>query len=128
MPEYKIKISYGTGDSFENREEESYLELTWKNLDVAKENLVRIKEHYEMYKGYNAHHSKKLPDIWLRDSRYKEWYVDKGPDRVHYATQCIYLKTDDGNNMQMSCFWCGYFESLISAEIELDNSDMKISF
>lgn len=41
---YRIKISYSTGNSFGSEDTWDYLELTWKNLDVAKENLQRIKE------------------------------------------------------------------------------------
>lgn len=46
----------------------------------------------------------------------------------YFAQECIILKTDDGKNYQLSAFWCGYFEHLYSAEIEMDNSDMKILF
>lgn len=48
---YRIKISYLTGDSFGTQDTYDYLELTWKNLDIAKENLQRIKEHYELYEA-----------------------------------------------------------------------------
>lgn len=46
MKEYKIEISYRTGNSFGGEDEISELELTWKNLDIAKENLQAIKEHW----------------------------------------------------------------------------------
>jgi hypothetical protein len=49
------------------------------------------------------------------------------PDE-YYATNCLKLKADNGNSMQLSAFWCGYFETLYGAEIEADDSDMKISF
>lgn len=33
---YKIKISYRTGDSFNSFDTEDTIELTWKNLEIAK--------------------------------------------------------------------------------------------
>jgi hypothetical protein len=42
---YQIKISYRTGNSFGSHDEERTLEHTWKNKDIARENLDRIKEH-----------------------------------------------------------------------------------
>ena len=49
MIEYKIKYSYRTGDSFNTSEGEDTLEYVWTDLDVAKEALKRIKEHYKWY-------------------------------------------------------------------------------
>ena len=42
---YKIKIYYSTGNSFGTYNTETYLELTFKDLEIAKANLIRIKEH-----------------------------------------------------------------------------------
>ena len=40
--------NYNTGDSFSSESGlESFLELEWTNLDIAKANLVRIQEHYK---------------------------------------------------------------------------------
>jgi hypothetical protein len=156
MPHCKIKISYTTGDSFGHNDKEDYLELTWQNLDNAKENLNRIKEHYEMYrsfKGYNFEKKETRQQIVDRN-RSKEWFVnmpklycistgntinEKDKEKVgegnweyrpdpYYAERCLYLKADNGNSMQLSAFWIGHFEILHGAEIEIDNSDMRISF
>ncbi len=57
MGEYKIKLYYSTGNSYMSEDVYDYLELTWKNLNIAKENLQRIKEHYAMHReldGYNS--------------------------------------------------------------------------
>lgn len=43
---YKIKIEYKTGNSFGSHDEEGEIEYKWENLEIAKENLKRIKEHY----------------------------------------------------------------------------------
>ena len=56
---YRIKISYLTGDSFGTQDTYDYLELTWKNLDIAKENLQRIKEHYELYEAVDSYRTNK---------------------------------------------------------------------
>ena len=47
---------------------------------------------------------------------------------AYFATNCLKLKTDNGKLMQMSAFWCGYFEKLQEVEIVLVETDMKISF
>lgn len=45
-----------------------------------------------------------------------------------YAQNCIKLYADNGNVFQMSCPWCGYFETLYSVEIENVINDLKIEF
>lgn len=157
MPEYRIKISYLTGNSLGSENATDYLELTWKDIDVAKENLIRIREHYEMHRGigsYSYGSNKFTKEQWFAKSKDKEWFVnhpklfcissnnainesDKQkvgegnweyrPDD-HYAKHCLRLKADNGNSMQISAFWCGHFETLYEAEIEINNDDMKISF
>lgn len=154
MQEYRIKIDYMTGNSFGSENTSDYLELTFKDLNVAKENLKRIKEHYEMYQDIEGWRSTKTRDQWYEENINKDWFVNKPklwniklneviderkkelhsqedlqykPDD-YYATHCLYLYIDEGVQIQMSAFWCGYFETLNSAEIEADSSDMKITF
>ena len=155
LPKYQIKISYTTGNSFESEDEERFLDLTWENVEVAKENLRRIASHYEMYKDIEESYSKKKkPEQWYKESNSKSWFVnspklfcinsncainEKDKDKVgkdnweyrpdtHIANYCINLITDDGTQMRMGAFWRGHFQTLNEAEIEVDNSDMKISF
>jgi hypothetical protein len=120
---YKIKIYYQTGNSFGSEDTSDYIELTWKNLDIAKENLDYIKEHYEMYSDLNgySYRKKRSNDETIELYKDKPWFV------AEYDF-CLKLKTDDGQFMQISAFWCGYFEALHEAEIIADTSDMKISF
>jgi hypothetical protein len=149
---YRIKISYRTGNSFRSEDTEDTLEIGWNNLDIAKQNLQFIKEHYEMYKDLDAYTPKKSKEQWYELNQNKEWFVyekvlyykDNAIDERHrfkynnedlkympdntMAQNCIKLKLDNGNDFQMWCFWCGYFETLYSAEIEMDDSDMKITF
>ena len=62
--------------------------------------------------------------------KHEDWFVNI-PNRRggidDMAEYCVYLIADNDNQMQLSCFWCGYFEQLIGAEIETDNSDMKFT-
>ena len=61
LKKYRIKISYQTGNSFGSEDTTDYLEITWDDIDIAKENLQRIREHYEMYKeldGYRINGSR----------------------------------------------------------------------
>ena len=125
---YKIKISYTTGYSFHNRNAEDYIDLTWEDLFVAKMNLQFIKEHYQQYKKFNSYSSRVDNEELYDFNKDKTWFVKSDKDKIFYAGHCIKLKTDDGKDFQMSCFWCDYFEGLISAEIEIDNSDLKIEF
>lgn len=151
---YKIKIDYSTGDSFNSYNEIRYIDLEWSNLDVAKENLQRIREHYQQYTDVEYCRTLTQKYIIYNKNRPNDWFVYKPriisklngciidekekneigdekweyvPDD-YYAEYCIRLKTDDNKDYQISAFWCGYFEQLYSAEIEIDNSDMKITF
>lgn len=117
---YRIHISYKTGDSESFCDAEHTLEVGWNDLAVAKENLQFIKQHYIMYRDLRWEEIK-TREQWCEYAHDKFWFVNNNFD-------CIKLKLDNGNVFQMSCFWCGNFESLHSAEIIVDNSDMKIEF
>ncbi len=132
---YKIKINYNTGDSFGTEEGlETTLEFTWKSLQIAKENLIRIKEHYEYYQLLNKKYStlsKKEIEKQIKIAKSKDWFTTSEYNRDgEYA---LVLKTDDGTSCQISTtMWVGYFESLNYAEIVLvsaeNDNNMKISF
>jgi hypothetical protein len=125
MTNYKIKYVYDTGDSFHTEEGvEGILEFTWTSIDIAKENLQRIKEHYEHYKGQHSMFdrlSKKAQKEKLAQIKEKDWFDAK-------YESCIKLKADNGNLCSIYPPWIGYFESLVSVEIIEDNSDRKIVF
>lgn len=138
---YTIQINYVTGDSYGSYNESRPIDLVWENLDIAKENLQRIKEHYHYYRDTNKDYSL-CPDGAKEFGRYKSkkyfedlkniakqrpWY-DKGIERYDF---CIVLKLDDESEYRYHTFWCGYFESLESAEIifePLEDTDLKITF
>lgn len=155
---YKIKIEYTTGNSFGSEDASDELDLTFENLEVAKDNLRRIKEHYNQYRDCNDYYKKGKKEDIFKSNENKDWfcksmkpavksgnsymaidkssisrYEDKGVEVFYVydqyqAENCIILKTDNGNNYQMSAFWTGHFETLQAAEIIPDTSDMKIEF
>lgn len=151
---FRIKLSYTTGDSFGSESTQDYLELEWDIIEVAKDNLQRIKEHYKMYRDLNSYsYKKKSKDEIFAENKEKSWFVyspklfSKNGEAItqdtankigrdnyiikpdeHLGTYCLKLIADNGNEMQISAFWCGYFETLHSAEIEFDDSDIRIEF
>jgi len=107
---YTIKVDYETGDSF-HREDATTTEGKFENLEIAKENLERIRIHYEYYRYRNSYSynlkkkdkKKRLPDFIV---------IDKPSELI-----CLKLKADNGNEYQIYPPWCGYFERLYSAEV-----------
>jgi len=129
---YTIKIHYVTGDSFGSHETTNTVELEWENLDVAKENLQRIKEHYEYYSHINemSLESHKRGYIekkhkFIESVKEKDWFVEQ---KYYDSTNSLKLKTDNGKDFLLNAFWIGYFERLKGAEIimvEPKISDME---
>lgn len=121
---YRIKIEYKTGNSFRTFNTEDYVECSWEKLEVAKENLARIKEHYKYYQSCHDYYlSREIKDI-KKEAEKKPWYSSQ-------YDFCVKLKLDDGTETDYCSFWCGYFEKPYSAEIVQDpdsDSDLKISF
>lgn len=129
---YQIKISYTSGNSFNTYNDESILELSWNNLEVAKANLRRISEHYKCYridnsyggiKGWEYENLTPEQKLIYQNREKQDWYVNTG--EYSYS---IRLKTDEGKDFQISPFWVGYFETLNEIEIIAASSDMKITF
>lgn len=118
---YKIKVEYRTGNSFGNHDETDYVDLGWENLDIVKENLKRITEHYEWYRDINN------CSRWSPKQQVKkpEWIKEKDDEMAQYI---INLKLDDGTERNYSPFWIGYFECLYSLEIVMDFKDCRIEF
>ena len=117
-PKYDIEISYKTGDSFKSYDETRNIGIEWSDLDKAKIALKRIKEHYKWYDDRN--------NRWIDDnerSSEPEWH--KG---IEYDF-CLKFPLDNGNDVQISAFWCGYFETLYSAKIVIsEDPEMEIHF
>lgn len=131
---YLIKYNYNSGDSNgTDYNIEDVLELKFKSLDVAKDNLRRIKEHYLLYQElegcYVGYKARKYKEI-LEEMATKDWAVLKKNGEYEYKA-CLILKADGGKPFQIYAPWCGYFESLNEAWIEegvLKDNDMRISF
>lgn len=138
MTKYKIQYNYDTGDSFKTEQGlTGILNFTWENLDIAKENLQRIKEHYNFYQVNNntnwpefiadkkRYETKDESNIRIENiknnARTKDWYDGK-------YDFYLKLKMDDGIFYTTHPEWCGYFETLNYVEIISDSLDMKIEF
>lgn len=116
---YSIRISYQTGNSFGSEDEEETLPHTWENREIARENLARIKTHYEYYELINKSHisyDKFKEEVLALAAQYKtnDWLLDE-----YYLN----LKTDEGKDYRIQAFWCGYFETLYGASI-VDNQEL----
>lgn len=140
---YAINIRYCTGNSFGSEDTEQHVELEWDNLEIAKDNLQRIRAHYKMYT--EIQNGRRETENILEDYKHEPWFVSKlvcidkhghtVPDDhsttvstrldIMQAEYYIRLVADNGNTMMMSCFWCGYFEQLYGAEIVGQDSDLK---
>lgn len=114
---YYIEIYYETGDSNGNYDMTSDIGITWDNIDIAKANLKRIKEHYEWHQ-----------------SKYKYFWDDKKNKKVKKPKfvdsqfdQCFNMITDDGKEFRISAYWCGHFENLYTARIK-ENEDPDLIY
>ena len=110
---YKIKYEYRTGDTFSTRDESDVLDYEWDDFEVAKRALQRINEHYKWYMSRIDSYS-----FSPKELQRPEWH--KKVNKKDYPTayhNLIILEMDDGEEVQFWAPWCGYFESLHSAEI-----------
>lgn len=100
MTIYDIAIDFTTGNSFNTeRNSEERVGIVTTDLGLAKENLRRIKKHYE----------KHAADSNWCDAKY-----------------ALTLLTDEGDRV-ISPFWIGYFETLHGAKI-IEEEDVTMSF
>jgi len=115
---YRIKYYYRTGSSFGSEDREELLEFEWTDLKTCKDALQRIKEHYKWYKSVSSSYSFSPKTI-----ERPQWHIDELVDNgLHESTiqNMIVFKSDKGKLFQFWAPWCGYFETLYSAEIVLD--------
>ena len=119
---YKIKYHYQTGDSFHTEEREDLLEYEWKDLDVAKECLKRIREHYRWYESLENNYSFRNEEV-----EKPKWHNVKIEHHILSNEHCLMnMPMDNGNEVQFWPPWCGYFEDLYGAEIVTEgDTDMK---
>jgi hypothetical protein len=110
--EYKIRITYRTGDSLGSNQAEDDVPLTWKDIKVAKQALAWIKQLDEITWRHKNSYTCRL------SYGEKEAELRKLPCGCQeYPTVAMMLPRDDGTLRQIATFWRGYFERLIRAEI-----------
>ena len=116
---YTIQIYYTTGNSFGSKEETDDIGYSFETKEEARIVLSYIKEHYKMYKELNEWqpYTQRNNKAITREAilnRYKDkiWFYSQYPDQA--------IKYLDRN---ISCFWTGYFETLHTATIILENKD-----
>lgn len=109
---YSIDITYRTGDSFGSHTVNDLVGAIWDDLDEAKEALKIIKEHHIFISSREYRYSRgktKTTEI-----EKNSWYAGE------YS---IYVPVN-GKKTKISTFWVGWFESLIKAEIVIDDPDL----
>ncbi len=123
---YTIKVDYRTGDSFHTEENSDELGICWESKDLAKQALKDIKEHYDTWEvcGYSV-----SVDDKYKESKKHPWHYEyKEFNQKDMSGYSLSLEGDDGERHQVSCFWVGYFEHLLGAEIVIDgDDDMKFT-
>lgn len=110
---YNIRINYETGDTFSSHDEIDYLDGTWENEEIIRENLSRIKEHYEWIKDKHGYNPKIEEPEWHKRCPYENTVI---------------LKTDLGIEYWQSSFWSGYFETLYEAKAIPIKPEIEIGF
>jgi hypothetical protein len=117
--EYIIKYVYDTGDSINTyKDQTGFVELTWKNYEIALKNLKRLEEHYNQFLEINSYSKKSKKDILDKNKR-EDWF------NIYYPENTLKLFTDNNDEMIFSCPWCGYFEKLSSIEIEIKQAKVE---
>ena len=116
---WRIRLHYETGDSFQTHEEDAYLESVWEDVEVVKENLRRIEEHY----AYASQSDCRRGETY-ESAKGAAWMIDPAAgdnarQPADYITRAaLMLRLDDGTEYQVGAFWCGYFERLLYIEAE----------
>jgi hypothetical protein len=118
---FDIEITYETGDSLHLGKDTQMLCLPVSNIELAKDNLQRIKQHYEIYQKRRSY------SVTPQKIDYPSFYITHTKiGTVNAEIDGIILETDNGKHNMISPFWIGYFERLITARIVAD--DDEISF
>ena len=123
---YTIEIYYKSGDSFQDYETTGSVEITWENLDRAKEALQVLAEHERLHNAADSYCASDKDREAFENCR--GYHKDK-----KYGLVQVQLPLDDGTMQPIYPFWQGYFERLISAKIvtvtdENGNTDMEVIF
>jgi len=118
---YTINVKYKDGDSYKSYKTEKTLDSGWE-LEVAKENLKRIKEHYTAYSKRNNYVSiGKSENDLLKELKAQRWYSTG--EKYSTWEYNINLLENDGSSKTYYISWTGYFTRLISASIVCKEDD-----
>lgn len=132
QPAYTIEIEYTTGSSFHSETCKEVIGPVWRNLEVAQQALKYIEEHYKLYQQRDRVYRSHEADQLFKQAQSKPWFKncsDKEYINVTYWYPCFALPTDDGGWIDTHVFWCGYFETMHSAEIVMhEDPSMKVTF
>lgn len=111
--EYKIKFTYDTGDTFSTQDGvEGFIDYEFNSLDLAKQALVRMKEHYLWRLSEEC--------AWQESKPVPHWYKPKSGS----WTSDWYFNTIGNGGEEIWLYggvYLGYFETLVSAEIVASN-------
>jgi hypothetical protein len=118
---YKIKIVYQTKQMGSTDTEIAYLDVTFKSLKLAKANLLRIKEHYEMQGELMSDSKEQI----IEKYGVKDWFVFSDN---RFLISCVKLLLDNGNSFTQYSDWTGYYDNLIEIKIELVGTGLAYSF
>lgn len=114
---FTIRISYSTGDSFHTRDEQEEVGHSWKDEKNAEVALKYIREHYIAVQEYDGARTKTAMGKALDKAKGMPWFVPPEAGYRDIWTRRLLVPADDGTMVQIDAFWCGYFESLNSAEV-----------
>lgn len=116
---YGIEIYYRTGNSLGSEDMTEELGYSFETKEEARLFLSYIKEHYQMYKEindwrpYSERKNKEFTrEAILERNKDKPWFYSDYPQQT-----IKYLDT------HVSCFWTGYFETLYTAKVVLENTE-----
>lgn len=117
---YIIEVTYKTGYSGKSWIENKELEIQFQDPQIAINNLNRIIQHgliSNEIKGsyYNEKDEEKIFN-YLKANY--EWFDSDKNQKYYHVLQSLNLILENGNKLQISAFWRGYFERFISASIK----------
>ena len=127
---FRILCTYETGNSFNKEQDTDYIPITWEKIEVARDSLRRVAEHYRAFRAIHtrsycrSQEEKAEQDKALKEASTKEWYVDVYGE----IGGSIIIKTDNGKDYQFWPPWIGYFERLFTAEIVSDHREDRMVF
>lgn len=125
---YDIRIKYRTGNSFDSEDCIGALNGSW-NIETAKENLKRIKAHYEAHQNRNNYYSlgsHKKAEEHFEELKKEPWFPANNNELYRAWEFKIRLKENDGSSKEYHVFWTGYFETLYGGEIvSVKDDDMS---